>query len=93
MAVKNATFKPLLVPTKRETKYITIVETTKPITKIKTEEAEYTTAIELINSLFLIYYTKIAKNRISGPIKFEINQLIHFLVGFRHVYHDTNWAR
>ena len=28
MAVKNATFKPLLVLTKRETKYITIVETT-----------------------------------------------------------------
>ena len=42
MAVKNATFKPLLVLTKRETKYITIVETTKPITKIITEEAEYT---------------------------------------------------
>ena len=42
MAVKNATFKPLLVPTKRETKYITMVETTKPITKIKIEEAEYT---------------------------------------------------
>lgn len=49
MAVKNATFIPLLVPTKRETKYITIVETTKPITKIKTEEAEYTAAIELID--------------------------------------------
>ena len=47
MAVKNATFKPLLVPTKRETKYITNVETTKPITKIKTEEAEYTAALNL----------------------------------------------
>jgi hypothetical protein len=59
MAVKNATFKPLLVPTKRETKYITIVETTKPITKIKTEEAEYTAANELIDSLFLIYHTSL----------------------------------
>ena len=57
MAVKNATFKPLLVPTKRETKYITIVETTKPITKIKTEEAEYAAAIGLIDLVFLIYYT------------------------------------
>ena len=65
MAVKNATFKPRLVPTKRETKYITIVETTKPITKIKMEEAEYTAAIELIDSLFLIYHTslQIVKNR------------------------------
>jgi hypothetical protein len=59
MAVKNATFKPLLVPTKRETKYITIVETTKPITTIKTEEAEYTADIELIDSLFLIYHTSL----------------------------------
>ena len=59
MAVKHATFKPLLVPTKRETKYITIVETTKPITKIKTEEAEYTAANELIDSLFLIYHTSL----------------------------------
>ena len=56
MAVKNATFKPLFVPTKRETKYITVVETTKPITKIKTEEAEYVGAIELIDSLLFIYY-------------------------------------
>jgi hypothetical protein len=59
MAVKNATFKPLLVPTKRETKYITSVETTKPITKIKTEDEEYTVVIELIDSLFLIYYTSL----------------------------------
>jgi hypothetical protein len=59
MAVKNATFKPLLVPTKRETKYITSVETTKPITKIKTEDEEYTAVIELIDSLFLIYYTSL----------------------------------
>ena len=56
MAVKNATFKPLLVPTKRETKYITIVETAKPITKIKTEEAEYTAAIAIIDWLYLMYY-------------------------------------
>ena len=69
MAVKNATFKPLLVLTKRETKYITTVETTKPITKIKTEEAEYTTAIELINSLFLIYYTKLRKIGYPDPNK------------------------
>jgi hypothetical protein len=57
MAVKNATFKPLLVPEKRETTYITIVETIKPITKIKTEEAEYAAAIGLIDSVFLIYCT------------------------------------
>jgi hypothetical protein len=55
MAVKNATFNPLLVPTNRDTTYITIVETIKPITKIKTEEAEYAAAIELIDSLYLIY--------------------------------------
>ncbi len=84
MAVKNATFKPLLVPTKRETKYITIVETTKPITKIKMEEAEYTAAIELIDSLFLIYHTslQIVKNRISGSIKFETNQFVHLPCAF-----------
>lgn len=84
MAVKNATFKPLLVPTKRETKYITIVETTKPITKIKMEEAENTAAIELIDSLFLIYHTslQIVKNRISGSIKFETNQFVHLPCAF-----------
>lgn len=46
MAVKKATFSPRLVPTNLETRYITMVETSKPIKNTRMEEVEYNVDME-----------------------------------------------